>query len=126
MDETLKGIRTREEAVTLRDVTLPITARAIFNLVGYRESWSDAAYSVHLVSHVKGTEPDYPFEMIQRMQAGFRTMIVERRAEPKDDIASALAQGEVLGQPLSIEEAESMMTALVFGGDTTTAFVITS
>jgi len=52
-------------------------------------------------------------------------MIAERRAEPTDDIASALANGEVMGSPLSIAEAESMMTALVFGGfDTTTASVI--
>ena len=125
MDEALKGIRAKEEADMLRDVILPITARATFHLVGYRESWSEVAYSVHLVSHTKETDPDYPIEMIQRIQAGFRTMVAERRAEPKDDIASALAQGEVLGQPLSFEEAESMMTALVFGGfDTTTASVI--
>jgi len=56
--------------------------------------------------------------MTQRMQAGFCTMFAERHAEPKDDIPSALAQGEVLGQPLSIDKAESMLTALVFGGST--------
>ena len=125
MDEALSGIRDKDEADMLLDVILPITARATFHLVGYRENWSDVAYSVHLVSHAKETDPDYPIDMIQRIQAQFRTMITERRAEPTDDIASALANGEVMGSPLSIAEAESMMTALVFGGfDTTTASVI--
>jgi len=125
VDEAIDSVQGRETADLLWDVVLPVSARTTLNLVGFGEGWADVARSVHLMSYMKPTDPDFPHDQVLAMQEGFRAMIAERRANPQPDIASALASGVVLGEPLSDADAESMMTALVFGGfDTTTTAAI--
>ena len=125
VDDAIRGIGERTEADLLWDLILPITARTTFALVGYGDAWSDIARSVHLLSYMTPEDPAYPVDVIARIQSGFRTMIAERRIHPKSDIATALAQGVVMGRPLTDEEGESMLTALVFGGfDTVTTAAI--
>lgn len=119
--EAIDSVRDRQQADLLLDVVLPIAARTTLNLVGYGDAWAEIARSVHQMSYVKPDDPEFPIEQVQQMQAGFRAMVAERRNNPQGDIASALAQGIVLGEQLTDEEAESMMTALVFGGFDTTA-----
>ena len=125
IDDAIEGVRGRNEADLLMDLIVPITARTTLSTVGYGDNWREVASEAHRVSYLKESDPTYPLDMVQRVQAEFRRMLAARRVEPKSDIISALAHGQVLGQPLTDEEGESMMTALVFGGfDTTTTAVI--
>jgi cytochrome P450 len=56
----------------------------------------------------------------KRMREAFRDMLTARSKAPTGDLISALATGLVEGSPLSLDEGESMMNALVFGGFDTT------
>jgi len=107
--EAIDSVRGRERADLLLDVVLPIAARTTLNLVGYGDGWAEIARSIHQMSYVKPDDPAFPIEQVQQMQAGFRAMVKERRNNPQGDIASALAQGVVLGEPLTDEEAESAL-----------------
>lgn len=126
VDDAFAAIAGREQIDLLWDIVVPITARTTLSLVGYDpDDWRDAALSAHRVSFTRETDPTYPLAEVQRLQAGFRAMLAERRKCPRDDLASAIANGIVAGKPLTDEEGESMMSALVFGGfDTTTTAVI--
>lgn len=49
----------------------------------------------------------------------FRELIEKRRADPREDVVSALALGEVDGAPLSLEEAVLNCYGLILAGDET-------
>jgi cytochrome P450 len=107
----------------VRDIVVPTTARTTFQIVGYDMSqWEDAAFSAHEAGFITPGAPGYPFEEMARLRATFREMLVERRDNPRGDIASALASAEIDGRRMTVDEGESMMSALIFGGfDTTTS-----
>jgi len=125
IDDAIASVRDRTEVDLLWDIVLPVTARTTLHLIGYGDKWADVARSVHLMSYMKPDDRSFPIDQATAMREGFRAMIAERRTNSRGDIASALAQGLVLGNPLTDDEAESMMTALVFGGfDTITTAAI--
>lgn len=104
------------------DIAIPTTARTTLRILGFDlDHWQDAALSAHRFSFTKSGDPDYPAAELARLRASFRAMLRDRRKSPRGDLVSALATGTVLGRPLSDDEGESMMSALVFGGFDTTA-----
>jgi cytochrome P450 len=124
--EALEACRGRDEVDLVNDIVIPTTARTTLNLVGFEpDNWRDAAMSAHRATWVPRGTPGYPDEEMARTRAMFVDYLRARRAEPRDDIISALAHGTVNGVPLTDEEGESMLSALVFGGfDTTTSAVV--
>ena len=71
-----------------------------------------------------------PRERAVAMQAGrdfdryFRSIVAERRAEPRDDILSALVQAEDEGERLTERETLNMLRLLVMAGNETTTNLI--
>ena len=75
-------------------------------------------------------DPEYrragesPGQTIKRargeVHAYFRRLIEQRRAEPRDDLVSALIKGEIEGKPLSEEQLVSYCELLVEAGNETT------
>jgi cytochrome P450 len=124
--EALDACAGREEVDLVHDIVIPTTARTTLNLVGFEaDNWRDAAMSSHRAIYLQPDDADYPHAEMAGTQAMFSQYLAARRAEPKEDIISALAHGKVSGEPLTDQEAESMMYALIFGGfDTTTAAVV--
>ena len=124
--EALKNCEGRDEVDLVNDIVIPTTARTTLNLVGFEaDNWQDAAMSSHRAIYLPPDHPDYPHTEIANTRVMFSRYLADRRANPTDDIISALAHGQVNGQPLSDPEAESMMYALVFAGfDTTTSAVV--
>jgi cytochrome P450 len=121
--EALNQIAGRGAADLIDDVIIPTTARTTLFVVGYgADDWEDAAAAAHLSSFILPGQPGFPMDEMVRLRGKFRDMVESRRETPTGDIISALAHGEVNGVPVSTDDAESMMNALVFGGfDTTTA-----
>jgi cytochrome P450 len=108
----------------LSDVIIPTTARTTLHLLGYDiGDWRDPAAVTVKTSFMTPDHPDYPHAEQERMRGIFRELLTERAARPTGDIVSALANGSVEGRPMTIEEGESMMNALVFGGFETTTTV---
>ena len=116
----------RDEVDLVHDIVIPTTARTTLNIVGFEaDNWRDAAMSSHRSTYLLPDHPEYPHAEMARTREMFHQYISARRAEPKDDIVTALATGKIDGTPLTDLEVESMLSALVFGGfDTTTSAVV--
>jgi cytochrome P450 len=126
LNQAIDAVAERGEADLVHDIVIPTTARTTLHILGFDpDNWRDAALSAHRSSFMLPDEPDYPHAEMARLRAQFRDMLADRRAKPRGDLVSALAQGHVAGKALTDAEGESMMSALVFGGfDTTTAAVL--
>jgi cytochrome P450 len=126
LNEAIDLVIEQGSAELVHDIVIPTTARTTLHLLGFDpDNWQDAALSAHRSSFTKPGDPDYPLDELARLRRMFVDMFADRRASPRDDLISALAQGKVQGAPLTEAEGESMMSALVFGGfDTTTSAVV--
>jgi len=124
--EALEACRDRDEVDLVNDIVIPTTARTTLNIVGFEpDNWHDAAMTAHRATFIPPGEPGFPAEEMDRTREMFLEYLAERRANPKEDIITALAHGTVNGVPLTDAEGESMLSALVFGGfDTTTSAVV--
>lgn len=125
LTEAIDDVIEKGSADLVDDIIVPTTARTTLYVLGYDPNdWQDAAMSAHKAVFLLPDHPEYPHAEQARLRTRFREMITDRRENPTDDLISALAQGETASGKLSLEEAESMMDALVFGGfDTTTALM---
>jgi cytochrome P450 len=125
LNEAIDQVVERGHADLIDDIILPTTARTTLHVLGWdTDNWRDAAAAAHRGAFLLHTDPAYPHAEQERMRKQFRAMVVERRERPSDDLISRIARGTVQGEPLNLDEAESMVNALVFGGfDTTTSLM---
>jgi cytochrome P450 len=122
LNDAIDNVVETGRADLVDDILLPTTARTLLYVLGYDpEDYRDAADTAHKLSFLPVTSPDYPHEEATRMRAKFREALVDRRKNPTPDLLSSLANGQSMGDQLSLDEAESMVNALVFGGFDTTA-----
>jgi cytochrome P450 len=122
LHDAIDNIVESGQADLVDDILLPTTARTLLYVLGYDpEDYRDAADTAHKLSFLPVTSPEYPHEEATRMRAKFRAALLDRRENPTPDLLSSLANGQALGDQLSLDEAESMVNALVFGGFDTTA-----
>jgi cytochrome P450 len=114
------------EADLSRDIALSIPAKTVLQLTGIPLSkWETFALAAHDMSHMPTSHPDYPYDKIAQVQALMLDLVRERRANPADDVISALMQGRVNDAPIPDDMAVGIVSALVFGGfDTTTTAVL--
>jgi cytochrome P450 len=125
--EAINGVIESGSLDLIDDIVVPTTARTTLYLLGYdADDWQDAAAAAHRGVFVPPTHPDYPRAEQERLRARFREVLVQRGKEPTGDLISGLAQGTVQGQPLTLDEGESMINALVFGGFDTTVSLTAS
>lgn len=123
LDEAIDDVIEQGSADLVDDILIPTTARTTLFVLGYDpEDWEDAAKSAHQAAYLLPDDPGYPHSEQGRLRRRFREMITDRRENPRGDLITALATGRTSSGNLSLDEAESMMNALVFGGfDTTVA-----
>jgi cytochrome P450 len=119
--EALNEVIESGSADLVDDVTIPTTARTTLFVVGYDpDAWRAPAAVAHKSGYLTPDHPDYPRGEQEKMRREFRDMLTSRVGEPTTDIIAALANGIVEGRPLTLDEGESMMNALIFGGFDTT------
>jgi len=127
LTEAINSVIETGRADLIDDIIVPTTARTTLHVLGYdTDDWQDPAAVAHRGLYLTADHPDYPHGEQARMRARFREMLLERGEKPSGDLISALAGGVVQGRPLSLDEGESMMNALVFGGFDTTVSVTAS
>ncbi len=108
-------------------IALPLPMRVIAEMLGVPETdlddfrrWSDAV----VVQGGADADPEGGSEAIAAVFTYFAEMLTKRRADPGEDLITALLQAEVEGR--SLEEGEILifcMTLLVAGNETTRTLV---
>ena len=123
IDAAITAMRGRGPVDLFRDYAMPVIAKTTMEVVGIDLArWAEFT----LATHHGDTGPSFDLGAdIDRVHAMLLELVRERRRAPRDDIASALVQGRVLGEALTDGEALSMLSALVLGGFDTTAALIT-
>ncbi len=120
----LAGVPAGEEVDFVDTVAAPFPVLVIAELLGIADAdreqfrrWSDSVID----------SPDRPGENLADLSALFQYLIdlVEaRRAEPTDDIASAVVHAEVAGAPVTTREAVGYVLALLVAGNETTRHLV--
>lgn len=83
-------------------------------------SWADFAATVHAIGLTGFGSPDFPLERFRATQEKIFQLCAERKEDPRDDVASALMRGSILGQPVTALEAQTVLNGLTFGSTDTT------
>ncbi|MGF6886832.1 cytochrome P450 [Nocardia sp. GAS34] len=113
------------EVVDLKSVfAYPLPMRVVSELMGV-----DRADHPTLLEQWKAffsllTPQEQRLGIIENMIAYFSAMVRERTANPTDDLTSALIQADEGGEPLTEEEVEGNLRALVAAGHETTVSLI--
>ncbi len=120
----LAAVPTGEEIDFVDAVAAPFPVLVIAELLGIANAdreqfrrWSDSVID----------SPDRPGENLADLGALFQFLVdlVEaRRADPTDDIASAVVHAEVQGEPVTTREAVGCVLALLVAGNETTRHLV--
>lgn len=113
------------------DVAVHYPLQVILEIMGIPQS--EEPYILQLTRELMGSQdPDYARTAKDRMadnMAGvftdfhdyFRSVIEDRRASPRDDVATVIANGEVDGEPIALDIAVAYLTTLATAGHDTTS-----
>jgi cytochrome P450 len=123
-DELLDAVQQRGQMDLIDDYAFPLPIIVICELLGVPTAdrdkfrlWSNAFIEI-------GTDPDTFMQLMMEFVAYLGQMIAARRAEPRDDLLSALILAEEAGDRLSEAELYSMMVLLLVAGHETTVNLI--
>jgi cytochrome P450 len=131
VDLLLDDLAKKDEADIVADFTTPLPAYVIMDMLGVprdmfapMKSWSD---DIRLfIGTARGVPNKYEKAQhgLREMSAWFRKLIAERRAEPRNDVLTALVQARDESSdgkgPLSDDELVSASILFLFGGHETT------
>jgi len=111
------------------DVAVPFSLRVITNILGLPES--DEPLIARLVSGMMGADqsddpPDPTINPVHVAMLGFRdyfeTLIADRQAHPRDDLATVIANARIAGGQMPRYEMVSYYIIIVTAGYQTTSF----
>jgi cholest-4-en-3-one 26-monooxygenase len=125
-DALIDAVCERGECDFVRDLAAPLPMAVIGDMLGVLPEdrgdllkWSD-----DMVSALTSTITD---ELLQTLVASFTAywafihdMMADRRAQPQDDLVSALVHSEIDGQRFTDEELAHEILLILIGGDETT------
>jgi cholest-4-en-3-one 26-monooxygenase len=128
VDDALAVLEEQEEADFVEDFAATIPLAVIADMIGLpREDWrlmfdlSNAIIASEDPEFQKGaTTRETIDRAVQTSFDYFRAMVADRRRAPRDDLASALATGEVMGAPIAEWELLSYFVLLLVAGNETT------
>jgi cholest-4-en-3-one 26-monooxygenase len=126
--DLVDGLAGKSEADFVSDFTAPLTLSVLADMLGVpREDWMRL---FEWTNQMAGPgDPEYQVgedagatmrEARDEMFAYFSEMVEARRAEPRDDIVSVLANVELEGRPVPTFELLSYFSLLVVAGNETT------
>jgi cytochrome P450 len=127
-DELLEGVAHRGEMDLIRDYALPLPMTNITEILGVPtrdrhkfHKWSKAVVSLSSPNATARVIPSV-WMFIRYLRHFFKV----RRADPQDDLVSALIQAEEAGDKLSEDELLAMVFLLLIAGHETTVNLISS
>ncbi len=126
--EVLDGLVGREECDFVLEVSAKLPLAVIAEMFGIPRSDWDAMFRLSNMM-IGPSDPEYGGSNtvketleLARMEffQYFNALVEDRRKNPRDDLASALANGKVNGEPLPIFELMSYFALLIIAGNETT------
>lgn len=106
----------------VQELTIPLPVAVISQMLGIPaergedfKRWSDA-----LTGTLTGVSPEDRMADIMQMSEFFASLIPERRANPGEDLLSAIANAEIDGQRLTDQEIVGFSILLLIAGNETT------
>lgn len=127
-DQLLTKIQEQRRLDLVRDFALPLPLAVISELLGIpatdREQFHHWTKKILLPPSTLNTLLALP--ALAALMRYFRRLFVQRRAEPRDDLITALVQAEEAGDRLSEDELLAMVTILIIAGHETTVNLIAS
>lgn len=127
-NELLDEVVGQEQFDAQRELAGPVPTTVIANMIGVPKEdrqkfrdWSDALISI--TSHQEG-DRETALAKAAELYGYFENVIEDRRANPRDDLASAIVHAEIDGERLTHEEVlGSLFILLVAGNETTTNLI---
>jgi cytochrome P450 len=107
------------------DYAVPVPVKTALAVVGVDPAkWEKFAMPVRKIAYLPGTHPDYPLAELANIQQDLISLVEDRRKNPKDDLASRVSNGQIDGEPISIEVATGLLLTLTTGAfDTATSLL---
>lgn len=125
-EELLDAAERRGGLEAIEDYALPIPLTIIAELLGVppEDRAAFRRWSANIVSVASGLDFARALPGIWRVMRYLRALCARRRAEPQDDLLSALVQAEEAGDQLSEDELLAMVFLLLLAGHETTVNLI--
>jgi cytochrome P450 len=130
VDELLDAAEARGEMDAIADFAYPLPITVIAEMLGVepeRRDFFRAASQKIAVAMGPITDPETAFRAMDgrnELLAYFEELIPKRKADPRDDVLSALVQAEDRGDSLTHGELLGMLLLLLVGGHETTVNLI--
>ncbi|HTO71113.1 MAG TPA: cytochrome P450 [Myxococcota bacterium] len=115
-------------------LTYPLPVTVIAEIIGVPtednarfKHWSDALVSTLGVGLLSPPSPEsmaHTLSIVRELGAYFKTLVEERRREPREDLLSGLVAAELEGSHLSFDEMLQMLILLLVAGNETTTTLI--
>ena len=128
VDEAMAHVRECDGALDFAtDVALPLPLRVIMEMLGVPRS--DEPLMLKLTQEMfSAADPELgsgsPFEAMAEMAAYFIDLVEARRAEPTEDLTSAIANATIDGKPLEVLIMMGLFAVLASAGHDTTSFAM--
>ena len=132
MDELLDRAAKKREIDLVAEISHPFPAIAIAELMGVPAKDQEFFLScssrlVQLLDPLQGTGGAAPMrEAAKELFAYFRGLLADRRAEPRDDLLSAMLAADEEGQRLDEQDLLALSSLLLVAGHETTGNLIAS
>jgi cytochrome P450 len=126
-DDLIDAVASRGEMELVDDFAFPLPITVIVELLGIPPANRDRfrEWSAAIVTPALDSEGLARFgQLLDAFVAYLRDLFAQRRAEPGDDLTSALLQAEESGDTLSEPELFSMVVLLIVAGHETTVSLI--
>ncbi len=125
-DELVDGVKKRGRMDLIRDYALPLPATIIAEMLGVPAEdrhkfhrWSNAMIAITSNWGIVKAIPN-----VLGLRRYVRKIIKQRRADPRDDLLSALTRAEEVGDRLSEDELLAMVILLLVAGHETTVNLV--
>jgi cytochrome P450 len=105
------------------DLAYAVPAYTVMELIGLpADEWHRFAYAEHELLHSAPGTPEYEHGMSEVLWVAemLRETIIDRKSNPRDDLASTVANGTIFGEPISVDDATAVLRVFVGGGIDTT------
>ncbi|WP_396904262.1 cytochrome P450 [Mycolicibacterium phlei] len=115
------------EAELIEQLASPVPAKLTVRLLGLPDSeWSVLADVFHKGAYLPSTEENMAeiHGMLLRVHGQLHELVMDRRANPRDDVITSVANLRLDGELLPVEKAAGVLLNLAAGGiDTTTSLI---
>jgi cytochrome P450 len=116
-DRLIDNVIARGECEFMSDIAEPLPVQIFLKMMGLPlERQNEYRVLVKELLIIPAGEVDKSIEVLQRIAASMRDVILERREHPRDDIISLLWKAEIDGKPATLDHIDDYCVLLFIAG----------